>query len=78
MVKKSSKNADKDISAGKGLWLGLFILGQVTAILLLTAIAGYVLDLSFGTAPFALAGSVIVGGIGATVIVVREVAKLSE
>lgn len=68
----------KDISTGKGLWIGLLILGQVTAILVLTAIAGYVLDQVFETAPFALAGSVIIGGIGATVIVVREVAKLGE
>lgn len=78
MAKKSSTRPDKQISAGKGFVTGLFLLGQVTAILLLTAVAGYVLDLLFDTAPFALAGSVIVGGIGATLIVVREVAKLSE
>lgn len=78
MAKKTSQKSDKNISAGKGLWVGLFILGQVTAILVLTAIAGFVLDQAFDTAPFALAGSVIVGGIGATVIVIREVAKLSE
>lgn len=78
MAKNTSKRIGKQISASKGLWLGLFILGQVTAILVLTAIAGYVLDLTFGTAPFALAGSVIIGGIGATVLVVREVARLSE
>ena len=58
--------------------MGLLILGQVTAILVLTGIAGYVLDQVFGTAPFALAGSVIVGGIGSTVIVIREVARLAE
>lgn len=74
MAKKDSK----DITAGKGLWIGLLILGQVTAILVITAIAGYVLDLAFDTAPFALAGSVIVGGIGATLIVLKEVARLSR
>jgi F0F1-type ATP synthase assembly protein I len=74
MVKKSSKQ----ISAGKGLWTGLFLLGQVTAILILTAVAGYVLDLVFETAPLALAGSVVVGGIGATLVVLKEVTKLSE
>ncbi|MDP4000343.1 MAG: hypothetical protein Q8Q11_02850 [bacterium] len=68
----------KDISTGKGLWIGLLILGQVTAILVLTAIAGYVLDLVFDTAPFALAGSVIIGGIGATLVVLKEVVGLAK
>lgn len=72
------KKRPRKLTAAQGLWIGLLLLGQVTAILILTAVGGYLVDLSFGTAPFGLAGSVVLGGMGATVLVLKEVARLTE
>ncbi len=67
----------KKLTANKGFWIGVSLLAQVTALLALTALAGYVIDTSFDTAPFGLAGTVIIGSVTATIVVVREVYKLS-
>ncbi|MDP9212144.1 MAG: hypothetical protein M3N59_02605 [bacterium] len=67
----------KKITTSRGFWIGVSLLAQVTALLALTALAGFVLDTLFDSAPFGLAGAVIVGSITATIVVVREVYKLT-
>lgn len=67
----------KKITTSRGFWIGVSLLAQVTALLALTALAGFVLDALFDSAPFGLAGAVIIGSITATIVVVREVYTLT-
>jgi F0F1-type ATP synthase assembly protein I len=65
----------KRISATEGIWFGLLLLGQVTGVLVVTAIAGVLLDKGFGTSPIFFALGVAVGSIWATVTVLLTVRK---
>lgn len=67
-----AKDSSKKISGGEGFWYGLKLLGQVSGILIVSALVGWGLDALFSSAPFALVGAVVVGSLGATLLVVIE------
>lgn len=66
------KRFAKKISTAEGFWYGLKLLGQVTGILIASALVGWGIDTLFNTAPIGLAGSVMTGSFGATILVVVE------
>ncbi|MSU76128.1 hypothetical protein EXS54_01495 [Patescibacteria group bacterium] len=66
------KDSSNKISANQGFWYGLKLLGQVSGILLVSALIGWGLDAWFHASPFGLVGGVIVGSIGATILVIVE------
>lgn len=68
MAKKTTK-----ISTGEGIRFGVMLLGQVSGILIGTALAGFLADLALGTHPLGLAGGVLVGSIWATITVLLKV-----
>ncbi len=51
------------------MWFGLLLLGQVTGILITMTLVGLGFDALFGTAPYALVISVVLGSLAATVVV---------
>jgi F0F1-type ATP synthase assembly protein I len=71
-----AKRLSGNISASKGFWFGLKLLGQITGLLLVTAVVGWLIDLLFGSGPFGLAGSVIVGSMAASILVATEAYKV--
>lgn len=73
-----AKNSSSKISSSQGFWYGLKLLGQVSGILIVSALIGWGLDEVFSSAPFALAGAVIVGSIGATILVMVEAYKVMK
>ncbi len=66
------KRFAKKVSTAEGFWYGLKLLGQVTGILIGSALVGWGIDTLFNTAPIGLAGCVMVGSFGATILVVVE------
>lgn len=68
----------KNLTANQGFWYGLKLLGQVSGILIVSALIGWGLDEAFSSTPYALAGAVIVGSIGATILVMVEAYKVMK
>lgn len=66
------KRFAKKITTAEGFWFGLKLLGQVTGILIGSALVGWGLDVALDIAPIGLAGCVMVGSFGATILVVVE------
>ncbi len=66
------KRFAKKITTAEGFWFGLKLLGQVTGILIGSAVVGWGLDVALNIAPIGLAGCVMVGSFGATILVVVE------
>lgn len=65
----------KNITTSEAFWFGFMLLGQVTGILLTTAILGWLLDEFAGTRPFGLAGAVLIGSVVATITVLTKVMR---
>ncbi len=66
------KRFAKKVTTAEGFWFGLKLLGQVTGLLVVSALAGWGLDTLLGIAPLGLAGCVTVGSFAATILVVVE------
>lgn len=70
------KNFTKKVTSAEGFWYGLKLLGQVTGILAASALVGWGVDTLFHTTPIGLAGCVVVGSFGATILVVVETYRI--
>ena len=66
------KHFAKKVTTAEGFWFGLKLLGQVTGILVASALVGWGLDVTLDIAPLGLAGCVMIGSFGATILVVVE------
>lgn len=66
------KRFAKKVTTAEGFWFGLKLLGQVTGILIGSALVGWGLDSILNIAPIGLAGCVMVGSFAATILVVVE------
>lgn len=73
-----AKNSSNKISSSQGFWYGLKLLGQVSGILIVSALVGWGLDAAFASGPFALAGAVVVGSIAATILVMVEAYRVMK
>ncbi len=66
---------NREISTREGLLFGATMLGQITAILVITALAGLAIDATAHTAPLFLGAGVLAGSLGATVTVLIKVRR---
>lgn len=71
-------SSSKKITSRQGFWYGLKLLGQVSGILIVSALIGWGLDAAFSSSPFALVGAVIIGSLGATILVMIEAYKVMK
>lgn len=71
----SRKSTKQNISVRDGLIFGFVLLGQVTAILVGTALLGFVADNLLNTRPYGLGVGVLAGGIWATVTILLRVKR---
>lgn len=63
------KRFAKKVTTAEGFWYGLKLLGQVTGILIGSALIGWGIDTLFNTDPIGLAGCVMIGSFAATILV---------
>lgn len=66
------KRFAKKVTTAEGFWFGLKLLGQVTGLLIVSALIGWGLDVALDIAPLGLAGCVTIGSFAATLVVVLE------
>lgn len=61
------------VSTSEGFWFGIWLLGQVTGILVAFTVLGFLLDELLGTRPLGMAIAAFFGSLGATALTLYKV-----